>query len=175
MRKARRLAEEHTPFAFAYEKQGARKFAETVVDKCIAYKTLKRMLFYFRRIPGGEGKAEKIYAYICKNFPKVELLYPAKRTNRRIIQRNNTYSGVMSKEEFENLKKRHRFSNSRYLEGVFDDEDDYKNSVFLEAKINQAASYYEEGVSELQDVKKEADWKNMLLFREFIPENIGAV
>lgn len=175
-RSARRLVEEHTPYSLVYEKMGACKFIDSVIDKCIAYKTLKRMLFYFRRIPGGEKMAGKIYEYICKNYPKVELLYPARglrKGRRRIIQRNNTYSGVMSKKEFEDLKKRHRFSNSRYLEGIFDSEDDYKESIFLEAKIKQADSYYEEGVSELQEVKKEADWRNLLLYREFSPENIG--
>lgn len=176
VRRARRIVEEKTPFSRIYEKMGSHKFTDVVINRCIAYKTLKRMLFYFRRIPGGEKMAEKIYEYICKNYPKVELLYPAKglrKDTRRIIKRNNTYSGVMNKEEFENLKKRHRFSNSRYLEGIFDSEDDYKKSIFLEAKIKQADSYYEEGVSELQEVKKEADWRNFLLYREFSPENIG--
>ena len=167
-RKLRRIVEESTPFSYIFEKSGSHRFILHLINKCIAYIVLKRMLFYFRRCKDGEKRAEKIYKYICEKYPKVSLLYPAKR-NRRILERIDIFSGVMSTEKFEKLKNEHRFSNRRFLEGVLEYEERYKDSSFIDAKINQADSYYEEGFSDLQ---KEKNWKNVLLFREFKPENI---
>lgn len=184
-KKLRTIVEYKTPFSALYERMGSQRFIDVVLNRCIAYKVLKRMLFYFRRLPQGEEKAKRIYEYLTIQYPKIQLLYPQNRKSRKSIRLApvcNTYSGVMSTEEFQRLKERHRFSNSRYFESIFEDEKIDKVAL-AEAKVQQANLYYEESptiktlfdTSELKETKEASDWRNLLLFREFNPDNIERV
>lgn len=173
-RRLRWIIETRSPFAYQYEKMGAGRFGRYVMDMCLEYKVMKRMLYYFRRAAGMEKRADRVFSYMRRVFPVVRLLYPAKNS-RRLLTRSNNYSGVMDFKEFDKMKDGVRFSkftNKSYLAGILESDAGFADSPYMDTAKIYKDSYFEETPSDLAQIRRE-DWKNLCLYKSIRPENIG--
>ena len=176
LKKLRWIVEERSPFAFRYEKMGSGRFGRYIMDCCLEYIVLKRMLFYFRRAVGQEHRAKRVSEYLKRMYPSVKLLFPAKGLKRRILPRVNTYSGVIDFKEFSKLKDNVKIHGTQNVPSiVLDSTVGYVESPYTDtAKIYKNSlmdEYFNEHPSEL---KNQDNWKNLLMFKSIRPDKIGA-
>lgn len=174
-KKLRWIVEERSPFAFRYEKMGSGRFERYIMDCCLEYIVLKRMLFYFRRAVGQEHRAKRVSEYLKRMYPSVKLLFP-KKVQRRILPRVNTYSGVINFKEFSKLKDNVKIPSTQNVPSiVLDSTVGYADSPYTDtAKIYKTSlmdSYFDEHPSEL---KNQDNWKNLFMFKSIRPDKIGA-
>lgn len=173
-RKLRWIIEGRSPFAYQYERMGAGRFGRYVMDLCLEYIVLKRMLYYFRRAAGMERRAQRVFDYMKRTFPAVRLLYPEKM-RRRVLQRVNNYSGVMDFKDWDKMKDSIKVSNPRYVHGVFDSTAGFADSPYMDTAKIYKDSYFEEEPSELEKMQKtqKRGWKNLFMYKAVRPENIA--
>ena len=170
-KKLRWIVEERSPFAYRYERMGSGRFVRYIMDCCLEYTVLKRMLFYFRRAVGQEQRAKRVFDYLKRMYPVVKLLFPERR-RRRILHRTNTYSGVIDFKDYEKIKTNIRTANVSSV--VLDSTAGYTESLYTDTvkiyKNSLMEEYFENNPS---DLKNQDNWRNLFMYQAIKADNIG--